>query len=85
MSIDGVDPVSLLGEHNKKLNLLREAYPEATVTQRGTNIKIKGTKHDTQHLKHHLELMMRLLEDHRDLSTQTIEDILAGENPHLWP
>jgi phosphate starvation-inducible PhoH-like protein len=83
MSIDGVDPVSLLGEHNKKLNLLREAYPEATVTQRGTNIKIKGTKHDTQHLKHHLELMMRLLEDHRDLSTQTIEDILAGENPFI--
>lgn len=83
LSINGVDPVSLLGENNKKLNLLREAYPDATVTQRGTSIKIKGSKEEAQHLKHHLELMMRLLEDGRELSRQTIEDILAGENPFV--
>ncbi|MEM6769396.1 MAG: phosphate starvation-inducible protein PhoH, partial [Bacteroidota bacterium] len=82
-SINGVDPVALLGENNKKLNLLREAYPEAVVTQRGTTVKIKGSKHDTQHLKHHLELMLRLLQDGRELSKQTVEDILAGENPFV--
>lgn len=83
VSISGVDPVSLLGENNKKLKMLRGAYPDAVVTQRGTNVKIKGSKEDTKHLKHHLELMMRLLEDGRDLSTHTIEDILAGENPFV--
>ncbi|MEM9837293.1 MAG: PhoH family protein [Bacteroidota bacterium] len=83
LSINGVDPVSLLGEHNKKLNLVREAYPNATITQRGTNIKLAGAKRETQQLKHHFELMMRLLEDGRDLSLQTVEDILAGENPFV--
>ena len=81
MSISGVDPVSLLGENNKKLNLIREAYPQATVTQRGTNIKIKAEKPEAQQIKHHLELMMRLLQDNRELSTHTVEDMLAGENP----
>ncbi|WP_154640272.1 PhoH family protein [Lewinella sp. W8] len=81
LSIQGVDPLELLGENNRKLNLLREAYPDATVTQRGTNIKIKGDKKDTQRLKQHLEMMMRLLQDNRELSKQTVEDLLAGENP----
>ena len=82
MSISGVDPVELLGEHNKKLKLLRSAYPEATITQRGTNVKIKTEKPAAaQKIKHHLELMMRLLQDNRELSTQTVEDLLAGENP----
>ena len=83
VSINGVDPVSLLGENNKKLNLLREAYPSATVTQRGTKVKIKGSKEETKLIKHHIELMMRLLQDGRDLSKQTVEDILAGENPFV--
>lgn len=83
LSISGVDPVALLGENNKKLHLLQAAYPEAVITQRGTTVKIKGTKSDTQRIKHHLELMMRLLQDNRELSRQTVEDILAGENPFV--
>ena len=83
VSINGVDPVSLLGENNRKLNLLREAYPDAVVTQRGTKVKIKGTKEETKHLKHHIELMMRLLQDGRKVDRHTVEDILAGENPFV--
>lgn len=81
MTINGVDPVELLGENNKKLNLIRDAYPAAKVTQRGTNIKIKAEKPEAQKIKHHFELMMRLLQDNRELSEQTVEDLLAGENP----
>lgn len=81
MSINGVDPVELLGENNNKLRLIRAAYPETTITQRGTNVKIRGEKPDAQKVKHHLELMMRLLQDNRELTRQTVEDLLAGENP----
>lgn len=82
-SINGVDPVALLGENNKKLNQIREAYPESKITQRGTKVKISGDKSQSQQIKHHLELMMRLLEDNREVSAQTVEDILAGENPFV--
>lgn len=81
LTIDGVDPVELLGENNRKLNLVREAYPDAVVTQRGSNIKIRGEKKDTQRIKNHLEMMMRMLKEYHELSSQTVEDLLAGENP----
>ena len=83
VSINGVDPLALLGENNKKLNILREAYPDAKITQRGTKVKISADKSQAQQLKHHLELMMRLLQDNRELTKQTVEDIMAGENPFV--
>ncbi|MEL6358225.1 MAG: PhoH family protein, partial [Bacteroidota bacterium] len=81
LTIDGVDPVELLGENNRKLNLIREAFPEAKITQRGSNVKIRGDKKDTQRIKNHLEMMVRLLKEYNELSSQTVEDLLAGENP----
>ena len=83
LSISGVDPLALLGGNNKKLNIIREGFPDVKITQRGTNVKIKGTKEASQKVKHHLELMMRLLQDNRELTTHTVEDILAGENPFV--
>ena len=82
-SINGVDPVALLGENNKKLNQIQEAYPESKITQRGTKVKVSGDKSQSQQIKHHFELMMRLLEDNREVNTHTVEDILAGENPFV--
>ena len=83
LSISGVDPVALLGANNKKLNQIREAYPESKITQRGTKVKISGDKSQVQQVKHHLELMMRLLEDNREVNAQTVDDILAGDNPFV--
>ncbi|OAV42933.1 PhoH family protein [Lewinella sp. 4G2] len=83
LSISGVDPLALLGGNNKKLNIIRDGFPDVKITQRGTNVKIKGGPKDSQKVKHHLELMMRLLQDNRELTTQTVEDIMAGENPFI--
>ncbi|MEL6277131.1 MAG: PhoH family protein, partial [Bacteroidota bacterium] len=49
--------------------------------QRGSNVKIRGDKKDTQRIKNHLEMMVRLLKEYNELSSQTVEDLLAGENP----
>jgi phosphate starvation-inducible PhoH-like protein len=81
LTIDGVDPVELLGNNNLHLQLIREAYPEAQITQRGSNVKIRGEKKDTQRIKNHLEMMVRLLKEYQELSKHTVEDLLAGENP----
>ncbi|MEM9835304.1 MAG: PhoH family protein [Bacteroidota bacterium] len=81
LTIDGVDPVELLGNNNRHLTMLREAYPDAQISQRGTNIKIRAEKKEAQRIKNHLEMMMRLLKEYHELSYQTVEDLLAGENP----
>ncbi len=57
LSIEGVDPVSLLGENNSKLKLVRKAFPEATITSRGDKLKIVGDKKDTQSIKEKFEIV----------------------------
>ena len=78
---EGVDPVQLYGENNVRLNLLREAFPEVTITSRGSNLKLKGEKKFTQKAKSKFELMVRLLREHQELPTRMVQDLLNGNNP----
>ena len=82
LTIEGIDPVALYGEKNVKLNLLRSAYPEITITSRGSNLKLKGEKKFTQRAKGTVEKMVRMLRDEKELTTQTVEDILNGGRPN---
>lgn len=81
LTIDSTDPLALFGEKNVKLNLLRESIPEVSITSRGRSIKIIGEKKFTQKAKNKLELMVRLLNEHKELSVQTVKDVLQGDNP----
>ena len=82
LTVDGVDPLELFGENNAKLNLLRKAFPEITITSRGNNLKLAGEKKFTQAAKAKFEMMVKLLKEQHALSTQAVEDLLLGEN--LW-
>jgi phosphate starvation-inducible protein PhoH and related proteins len=81
LTVDDVDPVELYGENNVKLNLLRKAFPEVTITSRGSSLKLTGEKKFTQKAKSRFELMVRLLKEHQNLSVQMVEDLLNGSNP----
>lgn len=81
LSIEDVDPVALYGENNVKLNLLKEAFPEVAITARGHNLKLIGEKKYTQKAKSKFELMVRLLKENRELSVDTVRELLGGENP----
>ena len=83
LTIEGVDLVALFGENNGKLNLVRKAYPDVTITSRGSNFKIRGDKTaDTQAVKDKIEMMIRMLREHKELSNHVVEDMLRGENPY---
>ncbi len=81
LTVEGVDPVALFGENNAKLNLLRKAFADVTITARGNSLKISGDKKDTQAAKAKFEMMVRYLREHHELPVQTVEDLLGGENP----
>lgn len=81
LTVDGIDPVELFGENNVKLNLLRRAFPEVTITSRGNSLKLAGEKKYTQKAKSKFELMVRLLKENEELPVQVVEDVLSGENP----
>lgn len=75
-----MDPVELLGQKNANLNLLRKAFPDVRITSRGSNVKLSGEKKFTQKAKSKFEQMVRWLKEHKELPTQTVEDLLNGEN-----
>ncbi|MEO1263047.1 MAG: PhoH family protein [Bacteroidota bacterium] len=76
LTIAGVDPVELYGENNVKLNLLRRAFPDISITARGENLKLSGQKKHTQAAKGKFEQMVRLLKQKKELPTQMVEEIL---------
>ena len=81
LTVDGVDLVELYGENNAKLNLLRKAFPDATITSRGNGLKISGDKKEAQSAKAKFEMMVRYLREHNVLTIHTVEDMLGGSNP----
>lgn len=81
LNITDVDPIDLYGQHNAKLNLLKEAFPEVTITSRGNNIKLTGEKKHTQTVKGKLETMVRLIKQKQELDKETIHAIISGANP----
>ncbi len=82
LTIQGVDPAELYGENNVKLNLLRRAYPDISITARGNNLKLSGEKKYTQAAKGKFEQMVRLLKQIKELPTQMVEELLLDNgNP----
>lgn len=81
LSVESVDFLELFGENNAKLNLLRKAFPDATITARGNSLKISGDKKASQSAKAKFEMMVRYLREHHELPVQTVEDLLGGGNP----
>lgn len=82
LHISDVDPLLLLGEHNKKIDLLQYAFPNLTITARGDAISIKGDKKDAQKAKRMIEIMIKMIKDNKDLSIQTVQSIIKGEDPN---
>ncbi len=82
LTVEGVDPVELYGENNAKLNLLRKAFPDISITARGNNLKLSGHKKFTQEAKGKFEQMVRLLKERHQLPMQMVEDLLyTKSNP----
>ncbi|HFA48088.1 MAG TPA: PhoH family protein [Bacteroidetes bacterium] len=76
LTIEGIDPVELYGEKNVKLNLLRRAFPDVSITARGNNLKLSGEKKFTQAAKGKFEQMVRLLKQRKELPAQLVEELL---------
>ena len=78
LTIEDIDPLELFGQNNSKLNIFRKAFPDVVVTSRGNQIKLSGKKKQAQGAKDKFEMMVRILKEKKELSIQTIEELLNG-------
>lgn len=82
LTVEGVDPLELYGEKDVKLNLLRKAFPDLSITARGNSLRLVGDKKYTQRAKGKFEQMVRLLRERRELPVHMVEELLLnGSNP----
>ncbi len=81
LTIDSINLVNLFGAKNAKLNIIKNAFLNVNITARGNNIKIQGDKKLTQKVKEIFEKMVRLIKDDNELSIQTVQSMVEGENP----
>lgn len=81
MTLEEVDLRDLFGTHNKKLNLLKKAFPDLQIISRGNNLKISGDKQHTQKAKSKVEMMVRFLKSHKELPMHAVQTLLADSNP----
>ncbi|MGA1582247.1 MAG: PhoH family protein [Saprospiraceae bacterium] len=79
MTIEGVDELAFFGKNNQHIRLLRDAFPEVSITSRGHTLKLVGEKKFTQNAKEKVEKMVRYLREHHSLNEQEVEDLLRGE------
>ncbi len=81
LKLENLDPRDLFGENNVKLKLLREAFPDVQFTSRGHQLKLKGDKKQTQKAKSKFEMMVKMLRQEQELSTQSVVELLNGHEP----
>ncbi len=81
LKLNGVDPLEFYGIHDSKINILKSAFPDLNITMRGDLLKLSGNKKDTQKAKAKIELMLRIIRDHDELSEQSVRELVGGDNP----
>ncbi len=81
LRLENLDHRDLFGENNVKLKLLREAFPDVQFTSRGHQLKLKGDKKQTQKAKSKFEMMVKMLRQEQELSTQAVVELLNGHEP----
>ena len=81
LTVDSINLVNLFGAKNAKLNIIKNAFTNVNITARGNNIKIQGDKKSSQKIKEIFEKMVRLIKDDNELSVQTVQSMVEGENP----
>jgi len=77
LSIEGVDPLVILGPHDVHLQLLQKAYPDAMITARGTEIMIQSTPGDFAEIKAIVEEMMSIGQRTGNLSDRDLNTIIT--------
>jgi len=81
LNLNDIEPLDLFGINDVKLNMLKSAFPNLVITTRGSQVKITGNKKDAQDAKSKVEMMMRIINNHSELTVQAVQELVGGGNP----
>ena len=92
LSIDGADPLLLFGFNDVYLRKIENAFPDARVTARGSEVHLKGDPDTLQTVERVFDEMMTLLDRNNHLTEDDVDTVLAlfdtgreASSPHTRP
>lgn len=80
--IDGVELTSFYGHNDAKIDIVRRAFPQVSMTARGSMIKLNGEKKEVETVKTLFEKMARILRQYGELSIHAVQEIVVGDDPN---
>lgn len=85
IQVDGVSLISFFGVNNANFNILKKSFPKLKLIPRGNKVKIIGNEKDIQTFQEKVDSIVDFLQQHGSISSQNIEEILAGLDPTNVP
>lgn len=77
LSINGADPLLLFGFNDVYLRKVENAFPDARVTARGSEVHLKGDPDTLQTVERVFDEMMTLLDRNNHLTEDDVDTVLA--------
>lgn len=77
ISLEGVEPVTVLGLRDRFLSRIEEAFPDSKLTARGHNIKINGPRKDLSDIQEILAQMIGMAKNKKSIAIQDVETLIA--------
>lgn len=81
IKIEDIDPIEIFGVNNSKFNIVEQAFPDLKIALRGDTIKLMGKKAEIEKCKKCISLMADTIFKLGKITTQQVEEIVAGMNP----
>ena len=75
-----VDPLELYGVNESKFNQVRSYFPKLKIVVRGEEVKAIGNRQDIARFEEKLAQLIQYLKRHKELTEDSITDILEGEH-----
>ncbi len=84
-SINDTDPLLLFGFNDAHVRTVEQAFPEASITARGTTVYVEGPKEQVEAVEAVFQELMVLLERNDALAEEDVETVLALEQSNSAP
>ena len=78
IDISKINLLELFGIHEKKLNFIRNIYPELKIILRGSNLQVQGNKDAVDKFLIHFNLMLKHFDKYSRLTENNIENIIQN-------
>jgi phosphate starvation-inducible PhoH-like protein len=78
IDISKINLLELFGIHEKKLNFIRNIYPELKIILRGSNLQVQGNQDEVDKFIIHFNLMLQHFDKYSRLTENNIENIILN-------